>query len=448
MRSILYFLFGISIAFFSLSSFAGDRYGYGGVSNPKSAMDQCSQSTTFPADWWAGPCTPSGNLCPSNQNGSGCSETVTRLYRPYGNTQGVTASFGFNATYSYCSDALPTWDGSACVKSNPCKSYEGKYHNGGDVMSIRMIGGDAGSDLNYYSGTGENIPGILCVSGCVANANETKDFGVMAGNQWSIAANPKFTGQSCESAGISEGNNSRVQKNTPQYDCLKSGKSFGTVNGAVVCVDSAVKEGTASNKTTTPNSDGTKTVVEKSTSLNCTGAGSCVTTTTTTTTIVNSSGQTVGTPTTTVTSSESSPGSGSSPAKSSSFCAENPTSPLCKTGSFSGSCDAQPGCEGDPVQCAVAIASWKTDCKTLDPGIPTDDQAPIQEKKLENSFSYTDIGGGSASCPSPQNIVVAGRSIAIEYTPLCQFASGIRSIVILLAWIAAAYIVFARPKNA
>lgn len=448
MRSILYFLFGISIAVLSLSSFAGDRYPYGGGIDLGNALSQCN-SHGFSQSWIAEGCKYTTPQCPSTQNGGACTESAQMRYYPYGNSSLTSQPYGKNVTYSYCPDSLPMWDGNACTKADPCKLYEGKYHNGGDVSSVRLLGGDAGSDRNYYSGTGENLPGILCVSGCVANANETKDFGVMAGNQWSIAANPKFTGQSCESAGITEGNNSRVQKNTPQYDCLKSGKGFGTVNGAVVCVDSNVKEGSASNKVTTPNADGTKTVVEKNSTISCTGAGSCVTTTTTTTTVVNSSGQTVGVPTTTTTTSESSPGSGSSsPAKSSSFCAENPSSPLCKSGSFSGSCIGQPVCDGDPVQCAVAVATWKTDCKTLDPGTPTDDQAPIPEKKLENAFSYTDIGGASSSCPAPQNIVVAGRSISIEYTALCQFASGIRSIVILLAWIAAAYIVFARPKNA
>lgn len=340
--------------------------------------------------------------------------------------------------------------GGQCVVPDKCENVSGMYHNGGDPMSVRLPGGNAGSDRNYYSGTGSNIPGTLCIDGCQASADSTKDFGVMVGNQWSIAANPKFTGTSCKDGGTVSDTSKQVQKNTPEYDCLKAGKGYGYVNGTVTCTDSANKQGSASKSTTTTNADGTKTTIDKTSVISCTGAGSCTTTTTTTTTVTNSSGQTVGTPTTTTDSVQSGVGTGSSggAAQGSSFCAENPSSPMCKSGSFVGSCDAQPACEGDPVQCAVAIATWKTECKTMKPGTPPESTPPLTEKTVGNAFSATDLSSGGGICPNPRVITISGHSIHIEFTAVCEFAAGIRPVVILLGWICAGYIVLGRSGGA
>lgn len=48
-------------------------------------------------------------------------------------------------------------------------------------------------------------------------------------------------------------------------------------------------------------------------------------------------------------------------------------------------------------------------------------------------------GEGSGSCPSPKTVQVHGFQLSMPFDLLCQFASGIRPVVIGLAWLAAAF---------
>lgn len=51
-------------------------------------------------------------------------------------------------------------------------------------------------------------------------------------------------------------------------------------------------------------------------------------------------------------------------------------------------------------------------------------------------------GGAGGACPAPIQISVLGTQHAIQWTPICQVASGIRPIVIGLAWLSAALWLF------
>lgn len=446
MIRLFFFLF----VFFSQSSvFAGEKYGYGGVSNPQSAMDKCSKSTAFPVDWWAGVCTPSGVICPSDQNGGGCQEMVSRSYYPYGNTQGTPQSFGFSSTYTYCPDTAPVFDGTKCVKDdNPCKSLKDTFDNGGSPSIVQLPGPSA-----VYTGkaVGGKVPSSICVNQCAADPRAGYEFsaGVGKDGNYTMQGNPKYTGETC--GGVQDESTSHP-KNTPEYDCLKSGRSYGYVNGSLLCttpIDPTENKSTGKSDTTTKsNADGTKTETKVSTNVSCTGDGSCVTTTTTTTTVINSDGSR-GAPTTTTDTKITNAPPGSEPKldKTDPFCVSNPTSPICKNGKFSGSCDSPPSCDGDPVQCASAVAVFKLECKqpvlgdisTISNGGVGDD---IGQRKLDtNSISYTSLGS-SAGCPSPKSVSVMGRTVSLDYSSFCAFSSGIRAIVLLMAWVAAGYIVF------
>lgn len=225
-----------------------------------------------------------------------------------------------------------------------------------------------------------------------------------------------------------------VQKTSKEYDCLSAGKGYGYVNEMVVCTTPSDKTGKASQTKEAKNPDGTttKTAVEKS--VSCTGAGSCTTTTTTTTTVYNADGSQASTKS--ETQRETSTGQG---VEGTGFCKENPTSPMCKTGSFSGSCEAAPSCEGDPIQCATAKSTWETNCKTMKPG-EIKEAPDVGTKKIQQNFEHSELGGGG-SCPAAKVITLFGKSTYFEMTPICEFASGIRPVVILLGWIAAGYIV-------
>lgn len=70
---------------------------------------------------------------------------------------------------------------------------------------------------------------------------------------------------------------------------------------------------------------------------------------------------------------------------------------------------------------------------------PKDDDLP----KSERDISITpDSGWGAetASCPAPKSITVQGRAIAIPYDLFCTYASGMRPIIIAMAWLSAAFI--------
>lgn len=338
-----------------------------------------------------------------------------------------------------------------CVQQDPCQTKAGFYDNAGDPQIVQLPG-----PQGVYTGKAVDgkVPAEICISGCSANPRAGYDYvgAVMKDGTYAVQGNPKYSGASCGDRAKTP-DYTPLSKTTPEYDCLSKGQNFGYVNGVVTCTSKTTptEANGKTNTTTTSNPDGTKTETKIAQSMSCTGAGSCVTTTTTTTTVINADGSRGGSVTRTdYLNTQGTSGNGNSTGpqvdKSDPFCVSNPNSPMCKTGSFSGSCDAQPACEGDPVQCAVAIATWKTDCKTLKPGTPPTDTPAVVEKKVGNQFSATDLPGGS-SCPNPRVLTIGGQSIAIEFTPICEFASAIRPVVILLGWIFAGYIVLGRQSR-
>lgn len=353
----------------------------------------------------------------------------------------------------YCSSGgFPNNQG--LCECNTCASKAGLYDNAGDPQIVQLPG-----PAGIYTGklVDGKVPAEICLSGCSANPRAGYDYvaAAMKDGTYSIQGNPKYTGSTCGDR-LKTPDYTPMPKNSPEYDCVAKGQNFGYVNGVVTCTSKTTPT-EANGKTTTTtkdNGDGTKLETKTSQSISCSGAGSCVTTTTTTTTIINSDGSRGASVTRTDGLVTQGPVSGSGTSsgpqvdKSDPFCVSNPNSPMCKSGSFSGSCDAQPACEGDPVQCAVAIATWKTDCKTLKPGTPPTDTPPVTEKKIGNQFSASDIGSGGGSCPNPRVLSIAGQSISVEFTPICDFASAIRPVVILLGWICAGYIVLGRSGGA
>lgn len=92
------------------------------------------------------------------------------------------------------------------------------------------------------------------------------------------------------------------------------------------------------------------------------------------------------------------------------YCASNPDTPMCKWW-----CDQYPD---SPV------------CKPLgEHASPT----PLQQQSKQVSITPVSIGGGGG-CPSPVTFSVRGYSMSLNWDLICGFASGIRPIVIGLAW--------------
>lgn len=84
-------------------------------------------------------------------------------------------------------------------------------------------------------------------------------------------------------------------------------------------------------------------------------------------------------------------------------------------------------------------------CQTFKP----DELTPTAVPNTDRAMSITQDSGwgqGNGSCPAPRSVSVAGMSLTMPFTLLCDFAQGIRPVVIALAWLTVAmgFIGFAR----
>lgn len=73
-----------------------------------------------------------------------------------------------------------------------------------------------------------------------------------------------------------------------------------------------------------------------------------------------------------------------------------------------------------------------------------DEVEPEDVNNEEKTLTITPKGGWgneSASCPAPVTKQVAGLSLEMSWQPFCDFASGIRPVVIAMAWLSAALMV-------
>lgn len=86
-------------------------------------------------------------------------------------------------------------------------------------------------------------------------------------------------------------------------------------------------------------------------------------------------------------------------------------------------------CEANPMSIACA-----------EMGELKDEKLEVEERPVD--VSYTPWGSSTSQCPVDKIIPLwEGQSITISYSPLCQFASLLRPLVIALAFVAAGFIV-------
>lgn len=221
------------------------------------------------------------------------------------------------------------------------------------------------------------------------------------------------------------------------------GKVPGTVNGVEVCVDPGTtsapggsSSGSSSGTDGSGNSTGSGTSNTGS-QTTCTG-NTCTTTTTTTTT---TSGGGTGTTTTSTTQPKST------------FCAENPASPLCTAGSFSGSCGAAPACTGDAVQCAQARYVFETSCSLAKPGDDNEqllafkraiaagdgDQTKDLPGNKEVAIGPSSFDGsnplGTAAGIADLEVVVAGQSFTLPFSMVNEWLAHIGTVLQIVTFL-------------
>ncbi|WP_156376564.1 virulence factor TspB C-terminal domain-related protein [Methylophilus sp. Leaf414] len=288
--------------------------------------------------------------------------------------------------------------------------------NKGKIGSFSL---NCGVDVS--SGTGVCMP-----NNCAATVVDNSAARV--GNCWFGVNNARYTGATCggqpSTTSFSNPSNANPPPvDAPETNCLKDGKSFGYVNGVPVCVPKGSSSATPvkdSNQSTTTNSStdtkGNTSSTTSSEVKNATQDGDQVTSSTTKT---NADGtKTEETKTESVTS----------------FCATNPTHPICKKAAQEEEEGPDP-CEDNPdlPQC-IGLGE-------------AEEGGAIATSNKTVSFAPVQITSGG-SCPPDKSVSIAGRSITFSYSWLCQYASMFKPFMLAFAYLSAAMFLFMGLRGA
>lgn len=247
--------------------------------------------------------------------------------------------------------------------------------------------------------------------------------------QWTKTGIGRFTGSVCTPGPTSPTPlpSSGDPVNAPTVNPCADGSVLGTVNGVSTCspptdlnVVQAVKtttasapSGSASSPTSGLGADAPPTAVKVEEQTSCTG-GNC----TTEKKFTDATGAVVGTVVSTDTQAA--------------FCAKNADALICggDSGSMSDFCKKNPT--------ALACVS---------PTLGELADQPLGNSNVALAITPdTGWGAGVGSCPAPRTVQLSSMSLSMPFDLLCDFAVGIRPVVIALAWLAAAlgFIGFAR----
>jgi hypothetical protein len=269
----------------------------------------------------------------------------------------------------------------------------------------------------------------LCLGGCMAQgsidicgwSSESRQ----SGGCW--ISNPRYLDQACTPTSTSTGNPS-------------PGQCSGTINGTVVnypC-STTVSTSTSSATSTSTNGSSTTSTASNNTSTTTCSGGRC---TTTTTTGSGSSGST-----TTSTQDQSS------------FCKDNPQSPICKAtedSQFSGSCQSGFTCTGDAAQCAAAKGVYETRCNV--DSLKTDSSNstvqfgtnamtgtdpsthPKNSKQSVSISSFNNSNPFGATCPADHTITVMQAQVVIPFSHACGLLQLMGNLMVGLVSLACAF---------
>jgi hypothetical protein len=251
-----------------------------------------------------------------------------------------------------------------------------------------------GATTSWFSTSGSGSD--QCMEGCTVVMNEGECAYNTSGQQGCFFKG-SYIDQSCNTAPPSES-----PSNDPAFDCLQQGKSYGTVQGVVVCVD----KGSEGSTPITDLQSGTKTTTDANG-------------TTTQETSVSADGSTVTKTTTTIDPNGNTTEQTETQDKLS-FCEENPNSNICK--------DLKDPCEDHPERVGC-----------MEQGTPDEGEA-IATSDISLDFSPVNLPSASG-CPTPESVTIHGFTIPLKYDTICQYASAFHPFVIIFAWIAAAYII-------
>lgn len=92
----------------------------------------------------------------------------------------------------------------------------------------------------------------------------------------------------------------------------------------------------------------------------------------------------------------------------------------------------------------------QTDCDKYPRASGCEELGDPQDEELQEqteTVSWAAEGGAAGSCPAPEQWTTHGQTYLIEWTPICNFATGIRPFVIGIAWLGAGLFIFMVAKE-
>ena len=299
----------------------------------------------------------------------------------------------------------------------PCPEGQNRGPTGtGECKSQCSATGSNGKETGEHYRSSSTDPGLICAEdGC-----SYKPTSCMGINSHYYCWLGRSAGQSCNtnarnpdgSEHLSPDEQAALKTTEDQRRCIGLGKCPITINGVVTC--SQCGEFSENKTTTTTNPDGSTTVTN--TTVNGTVNGGTVSSTTGTSTTTTPSGG--GTPTT-------NSGTSTSTEPTASFCQDNPQSPICAG-------DQKTDCEKNPEL---------VQCKEL--GNP-EEVGDLPEQSIgPDSLSPITLAG-SAVCPA--NIPLP-KGLSFSWQATCDFASGLRPVILAMAWLTAGLILVGAFKD-
>lgn len=138
------------------------------------------------------------------------------------------------------------------------------------------------------------------------------------------------------------------------------------------------------------------------------------------------------------------------------FCAENPESPLCVKGEFSGTCRSGFQCNGDAIQCSIAREQHVRSCKLFDDESPesalyeankgktgnqTGDLPGNETISLAGRIDSSDALAAGSAGVSDLNVTVWGQAITLPFSTINPYLAHLGNILLAVSFLLALRIV-------
>lgn len=366
---------------------------------------------------------------------------MVELKTVYSCPQNSTAS-GSQCT---CNEGYEEKNGNSCVLPEPpdlCESLAEKCETlNGSKKWITGLRRDVSYKPFKTCTPAGLVPG--CNKGCVINSSGNGVFYKDQSGDYYFEGEGVISSETCfptsEGNGEppKEGDNPLPPSEPPEKPC-NPGEYQYAVNGTNVCLPAKSKETIIKEETINNNDNSTTNI---NTTVRCEN-GKC--TISETTTDKDSSGATTGESTKETQVSQSD------------FCAQNPGSSVCKSpglggeegegdndkqSSFSGSCSSSFSCEGDSVQCAIALEQHRTACKLFDESntyfqVFKDAEASNSngvESSTVDLASHVSVDSviGSGACPADIEVTVFNQVIPFELSKFCRYFDAMGMLIVL-----------------